>query len=197
MESHTKLSVVFFLRESDTRWFGKWGGEDDRTKERSRDLMLLKYSKADIVHQALLTPSSRACHINHLCYHSNWAYQLYYNYLSASRLLTLDHMLSESCILIAYYQSYTKQRKRRPSLRIRSNHMWIMKKPVLRSMHSLFIYINQRRSDSSVSGPLYTSESIKVLTIQRAFVCMDYGLQILAKENKVFLKYLSIHLKKK
>lgn len=42
-----------FVRRSSTKWVGKWGGVDERMKGRNRGLMLVKYCKPDIVHQAL------------------------------------------------------------------------------------------------------------------------------------------------
>lgn len=51
----THEESIVFLRGSKSSWVEKWGGEDDKEKGRSRGLilMLVKYYKPDVVHQAL------------------------------------------------------------------------------------------------------------------------------------------------
>ena len=71
--------LIISLRGSDSKRVGTCGGEDGREKGRSRGLMQcwLDTLSHTLSIEPCWPPSSTACHINHLCYHGNWADPFY------------------------------------------------------------------------------------------------------------------------
>ena len=97
------------------------GGEDGREEGRSRGLIQcwLNTPSHTLSIKPCLTPPSTACHINHLCYHGNWADPFYYIniFLQVDFEHTPKRVLSESFIVIAS-GAIQSRAERRPQVRV-------------------------------------------------------------------------------